>query len=358
MSIQDRLRFWKTHLPSDSLPKSLLPEEPEDSYSRDAPLSPLSPAGERGRVEGAGRGTPSDKTPSPDNTKPKDRKEKPPAFFDAPLNPLLVRQAIKARRSFSFPKERHLETRWYQCLLYPFRAWPLVFGLSGALAFCIGMSTFVHRQTQEFAQGIAVFGIYLLWASIPLLILSYSCGFLDCVMAGALAGEFRHVRWPGSRLDMALKSCYVWVVCFLAGPVVPIALALTFWLQAGEMEIMDWLILAELVVVGFGYWLLVLLTVNAKDGLANVSPMRVMESIGRLGWFLISVALGTAVVMILHVLALIPALASVQREEGSGWLTMILCCWSGMFWATFLFRWLGVWYRRVDLMSRPITSQG
>jgi hypothetical protein len=86
--------------------------------------------------------------------------------------------------------------------------------------------------------------------------------------------------------------------------------------------------------------------------------VRVMESIGRLGWPLIGVALSTAVVMILHVLALIPALASVQREEGSGWLTMILCCWSGMFWATFLFRWLGVWYRRVDLMSRPIASQG
>ncbi len=29
-----------------------------------------------------------------------------------------------------------------------------------------------------------------------------------------------------------------------------------------------------------------------------------------------------------------------------------------MFWATFLFRWLGVWYRRVDLTSpRPIASQ-
>jgi hypothetical protein len=344
MSIQDRLRFWKTHLPSDSLPKSLLQDEENDTFGRDAQRS--APSND------------SHQKPDTGDAPRKNRQEKPPAFFDAPLDPLLVRQAIKARRSFSLPKERHLETRWYQCLLYPFRAWPLVFGLSGALAFCIGMSTFVHRQAQQFAQGISVLGIYALWVSVPLLILSYSFGFLDCVMAGALAGEFRHVRWPGRRLDMALKSCYVWAVCFLAGPVVPIALALTFWLQAGEMEIVDWLILGELVVVGFGYWLLVLLTVNAKDGLANVNPVRVMESIGRLGWPLMGVALGTAVVMILHVLALIPALASVQREEGSGWLTMILCCWSGMFWATFLFRWLGVWYRRVDLMSRPIASQG
>src|SRR5260370_40008965 len=36
MSIQDRLRFWKTHLPSETLPKSLLPDEPTDTFSRDA----------------------------------------------------------------------------------------------------------------------------------------------------------------------------------------------------------------------------------------------------------------------------------------------------------------------------------
>jgi hypothetical protein len=349
MSIQDRPRFWKTHLPSETLPKSLLPDEENNSFSRDAGSNPLSPAGECPGAPGRGEGA--------DSQKPNDRKEKPPAFFDAPIDPLLVRQVIKARRSPSLIKERHLETRWYQCLLYPFRAWPLVFGLSGGLALCAGLSTFVHRQTQEFAQGISVVGIYALWACIPLLILSYSCGFLDCVMVGALAGEFRHVRWSGRKLDMALKSCFVWTICFLAGPIVPIALALTFWLQAGEMEIVDWLILTELVVVAMSYWLLVLLTVNAKDGLANVNPMRVMELIGRLGWASIGVAMGTALVAILHLLAAIAALTDLQRTEGSGWLALILCCWSGMFWATFLFRWLGVWHRRVDLASgRPIPS--
>ncbi len=252
MAFKDRLQFWKTHLPSDALPKSLLPDEGDDSFTRDAQRSDH-PA------------EPTETSSEPAAKSPGKPPQKPPAIFDAPLDRALVRQVIRARRSVALARERHLETRWYQCLLYPLRAWPLVFGLSGALALCAGMSTFVHRQTQEFAQGISIVGIYALWASLPFLILSYSCGFLDCVMAGALAGEFRHVRWPGRRLDMALKSCYVWAVCFLAGPIVPIAFALTFWLQAGEMEIVDWLILAELVVVGLSYWLLVLLTVNAKD---------------------------------------------------------------------------------------------
>src|SRR5437899_11197063 len=36
MSLKDRLRFWQTRLPSEALPKSLLPEEPTDPFSHDA----------------------------------------------------------------------------------------------------------------------------------------------------------------------------------------------------------------------------------------------------------------------------------------------------------------------------------
>lgn len=336
MSIQDRLRFWKTHLPSETLPKSLLPDEPDNSFSRDAQRSAHPDS--------------SSKPPSEPEPKPKPA-EKPPAIFDAPLDRALVRQVLQARRAVGQPRERRLETRWYECLLYPFRAWPLVFGLSGAVALCAGLTALVHRQTQEFTQGITAIVIYALWASVPFMILSYSCGFLDCVMAGALAGEFRHVRWPGRNLGLALKSCLTWAVCFLAGPIVPIALALTFWLQAGEMQIIDWLIMAELVIVAFSYWILVLLTVNAKDGFRFSNPMWVTELVGRLGWRSIGVVVGAAVAALVHIWAAIAALTDLQRDHSGGWMALILCSWSGMFWATFLFRWLGIWCRRLDLIT-------
>src|SRR5262249_33413360 len=144
MPIKDRLRFWQTRLPSEALPKSLLPEEPapdaqpsaspdesaksssQESFSRDAPPHPtLSPAGERGRGEGAERRAP---------------QEKPPASFDTPLDRQLVKQVLAPRRRpLASARPRHLETRWYQCLLYPFQAWPLVFGLASAFALCTGM---------------------------------------------------------------------------------------------------------------------------------------------------------------------------------------------------------------------------
>jgi len=340
MSIKDRLQFWKTHLPSEALPKSLLPDEPTDSFSRDAQRSTQPDDSSTSSSE------PAAKSPG----KPP---EKPPAYFDAPLDRALIRQVIRARRSVAQPQERRLERHWYECLLYPFRAWPLVFGLSGALALCAGLTALVHRQTQELTQGFSTVLIYGLWASVPLLILSYSFGFLDCVMAGGLAGEFRHVRWPGRKIGLAFKSCLTWAACFLFGPIVPIALALILWLQAGEMQIIDWLILGELVIVAFAYWILVLLTVHAKDGLRHSNPLRVTEMVGQLGWSVIGIALGAAGVALIHVLIAIAAFTDLQRSESWGWFALILCSWSGMFWATFLFRWLGVWCRWLDLTSPP-----
>jgi hypothetical protein len=338
MTVKDRLQFWKTHLPSEAIPKSLLPDEPKESVGRDPDA-----LGEH--------------APNPMSTKPPASPPKPP-YFDAPLNRSLIRQVLKSCRSISAPRERRLETHWYQCLLYPFRAWPLVFGLSGALAICAGLTALIHRQTQQSTQGIATIMVYAMWASVPLLILSYSCGFLDCVMAGALAGEFRHVRWPGRNLAMALKSCLTWATCLLAGPIVPIALGVYFWLQAGELEIIDWLILTELIVVAFSYWILVLLSVNAKDGIRYSNPLRVTELVGHLGWSSLGIALAAALVTLVHVLLAITGLAGLQRDESGGWFLLILCFWSGMFWATFLFRWLGIWCYRLELTApRTITSK-
>jgi hypothetical protein len=246
-----------------------------------------------------------------------------------------------------------LETHWYQCLLYPFQAWPLVFGLASAFALCTAVVAVIMSR----ADGSTTMPGWGRWLSgllvvVPLLILSYLFGFLDCVMASGIAGEYRHVRWPGHKINLALKSCLTWVVCFLAGPIIPFSLAIVFWFRAGELEVLDWLILAELVVVALSYWILVLVTVNARDGLANVLPMRVAEQVNRLGWRSLGAAVGGALLALIHGLIAFAAIADLQRDRGAGWFLLILCCVSAMFWATFLFRLLGVWCHCLDLITR------
>src|SRR6266849_6977709 len=53
MSLKNRLRFWRTHLPSETLPKSLLPYAPTESVSRDArPHPPGAPGHSHGEERG------------------------------------------------------------------------------------------------------------------------------------------------------------------------------------------------------------------------------------------------------------------------------------------------------------------
>src|SRR5205085_10829945 len=248
------------------LPKSLFPEESADTFSRDAQRSAAIDKSSKSHSQ----------PPSNRDAERSPPQEKPPASFETPLDRQLVKQVLALRRKpLASARERHLETHWYQCLLYPFQAWPLVFGLASAFALCTGIVAVIMSR----ADGSTTMPSWGRWANgllavIPLLILSYLFGFLDCVMASGIAGEYRHIRWPGRKLNLALKSCIAWVVCLLAGPIIPLALAIVFWLRAGELEVLDWVILAELVVVALSYWILVLVAVNARDGLASVLPMR------------------------------------------------------------------------------------
>jgi len=334
MSLKDRLRFWQTRLPSEALPKSLLPEEPTDTVKHKEQQSAAELSSGR-------------------DAKRSPRQDKPPATFDTPLDRQLVKQVLALRRRTLTSAPRGLETRWYQCLLYPFQAWPLVFGLASAFALCTAVVAVIMSR----ADGSATLPGWTRWLNlllgvIPLLILSYLFGFLDCVMASGVAGEYRHVRWPGRKVHLALKSCLIWIMCFLSGPIIPLGLAIVFWFRAGEMEILDWLILVELVVVAISCWILVLLTVNARDGLINVLPMRVADQVNRLGWRSVGAALAGAVLAVIHGLIAFAAIADLQRDLGAGWFLLVLCSVSAMFWATFLFRLLGVWCHRLDSMAR------
>jgi hypothetical protein len=337
MSLQDRLRFWRNRLPSEALPKSLLPEEQGEGVDRDVPESaPEESAATPEAVSEHGRSA---------------RREKPPASFDGPLDRRLVNEVLaqRKRRRLESSRDWRLETHWYQCLLYPFRAWPLVFGLATGLALCTAVLAVVLSREERLANAPGwVLWLHGLWGVIPLIILSYLFGFLDCVMASGIAGEYRHVRWPGRRIELALKSCVTWLFCFLAGPIVPLALAYVFWLQAGDLEVIDRLILAELIVVAFGYWILVLLTVNARDGIVNVNPLRVVEQVEQLGWRSIGVAGAGGFLILIHGLLAFAALADLHHDESRGWFALILCTVSGMFWITFVFRLLGVWCYHFD----------
>jgi hypothetical protein len=190
---------------------------------------------------------------------------------------------------------------------------------------------------------------WLLWLclpclSIPLLVFGYGTGLIDGVLVSAMAGEIGPIHWPGRNINLALKSGARWLVCFLAGPIVPAGASLFYWVHGGGLALLDWTILVELSILTFSAWFLLLLAVNEHDRLSDINPARVLGMIRRVGHRLVAWAIFAAAVVLVHGWLASIALEKVHHDFALGWLLLFLCWTSGMLFATFLFRWVGTWF--------------
>jgi hypothetical protein len=229
------------------------------------------------------------------------------------------------------------ETDWYQCLLYPVRAWPVLLPLAVAWA---GLLWFLMTSlAEDWDPGVLAAGLPLLLPGF--LLLGYTCAFYGCVLASAAAGEARVIRWPGADLPLVLRSGAAALVGFLAGPVVPVAAAFLFWLHSGDLEWVDHLILWELGLVAVGCWVLAVLAVQQNGRLRDANPFavaRLARQLGRRGW--LAVTLITLCVL-LHLRLALGALEDLHH----GLLGLMLLTWWGFWWSAwvvFLLRWYGL----------------
>jgi hypothetical protein len=246
-----------------------------------------------------------------------------------------------------------LETRWHHCLTYPCRAWPLVAGLALALTALSAAAVLLLPKLHEFHSQSLEGGLPALLGLLPLIILGYTAGFLDLVLAGAGAGEFQDVRWPGYDLRLVVRSAVRWLVCFLAGPVVPAAVAYWFWMACGEPTFVDRAILAELALVTVGSWLLALLAVTDADRLRAAAPPDVVAMFVRLGPRVAVPLLVVPILLFVHARLALAGIEDLHRDAASGVL-LLAGAWLGvLFFGTFLFRLLGLWCHR---SRRPAAS--
>lgn len=241
---------------------------------------------------------------------------------------------------------RWVETHWYQCLGLPGRAWSLLFGLAVVMT---GLSGAIALALPGWLSDARAEGSWMIWLglpclSLPLLVFGYGTGFLDCVLASGMAGQVGHIRWPGRDFGMALKSGARWLTCFLAGPIVPAVAGLLYWVHAGELGFWDWTILAELNVLALSWWFLLLVAVNQPDWPRALNPLRLVGLVRRLGDRLVVWAVLASTSGLAHAWLAGVALEKVHHDFLLGWSLLLLSWASGMFFATFLFRWVGVWF--------------
>ena len=244
-----------------------------------------------------------------------------------------------------------LEKHWYQCLWFPRYAWHMVLGLSFGLTILSGVFVLA---LPEFGSLPTTWWIWLVTWVAPFLVFGYVCGFLQCVLGSAAAGETGFVRWPGFDLRLIVRALLAWIVCFLAGPIVFAAATFWFWLHAGDPKLVDWLIIIELGLVGTVHWLLTLVAVHQGDRLRDANPARVADLIRRLGYGTVLATLGAAGVGLAIGLLILNALSQLHDGFIGSWLLLSLGWLAGVAWLTFFFRLLGLWCFQSRVEGVPV----
>jgi hypothetical protein len=242
---------------------------------------------------------------------------------------------------------RHLEAHWYQCASYPFSFLRTLLALMWALTLLsAGIVLLIPEMHRLAAMAPEQWLVYAPCLLVPVGLICYACGSVECALTSALAGQGRGAYYSIRQIGLILRSGFRWLFCFLAGPVVLLVLAFYYWLNAGDFTNLDWLVMGELGVLGFAYWLLAVVAITESNRYRDANPVAVLRLIDRLGYRAAVPVLLAPVVLMAHLYAGFSALMQLHRHALAG-LLLLACCWgSVLFFTTFLFRLLGVWCYR------------
>jgi hypothetical protein len=255
-----------------------------------------------------------------------------------PVEKMPKPKRVSARRRYVWQLEKH----WYQSLGYPFRAWQALTALGLAqAAFLVWTANLIPRinGAGQPAPGIEI-AVFSLTA---LLLGGYTVGLLDCVLSSAGAGEYRVVRFPGKDLGMVASASVA--LCFLAGPIIPALVALWYWHDCGDPDLVDWIILSELAGVTLAYWLVEILAARESGGWI-ASPDAVVERLARMGARWLLVAAGPALLGYISVKQFLGGMAHWHASGLLGLPRLLTATVFCLFAAVFLLRVIGVWSYR------------
>jgi len=240
------------------------------------------------------------------------------------------------------------EKHWYQCLATPLMAWRVLL----ALAVGLGLSTILLLPLS--GNSLLPWHIrYLL----PLAFAVLTCGYLQCVLNGAVAGDPPTVVWPGRQFHIALRYSASWAYCFLAGPG-PLLMAATFyWVYCGEMEFLDWLILAQVGILATGYFLFALLALTRSKHLYDVNPLRIARLVHALGYRSAVAVLLASWLAYEHGRLILFAVGEAHEDAFAGWFLLMMYWLSALASFAFLLRLVG-WWCHEHVQATPASISG
>lgn len=211
-----------------------------------------------------------------------------------------------------------------------------------AILTALGVAWYPHVLHGRFGS---ISGLLLatFWTGSMAVLVGHGCKLLDTVLESALSGA-RRIQVPEFEPGPAVMSFVKWTLCFIVGPAFLIYEAVRFWIQCGDVSLIDALILFELTVPAIGYWLVSVLVLAHDPERVHPTPWQVMKTLRRLGVYAIPAACAVTVVGFVHVWLGASAIVVLHRSPIAGLVLLWLCWFSVWQCGAFALRNLGAWF--------------
>lgn len=179
-----------------------------------------------------------------------------------------------------------------ECLWFPFSDGPGV-GLMvffPPLLWILSLPIFdVIAVLQPFTKGDWALGLLVLPVFGPLLFsftmtLGYILVFLGQMLVASALGETDQPRWPEWHPHEIMEGIGRWVWAFLLGFALGGFPLMLYWKSCGDIDWIDWIVFADLVIAGAGVALMALAASLLHDNIVAANPYTVLMAIWRTGW--------------------------------------------------------------------------
>ena len=160
----------------------------------------------------------------------------------------------------------------------------------------------------------------------------YTLLFLGQVLVTSCLGELAQPRSPGWSLSEIGEGLGRWFWALLIGGVVGGLPAMVYWINCGDVDWLDWIVLIDLIVPGLAYAQMALVAALIFESPLAANPFIVVGAIWRLGWAYVTPCLvtGSAVIAIVALFELILLIRDPLGQSVAFWGFWVVVLYSAM----------------------------
>jgi hypothetical protein len=246
-----------------------------------------------------------------------------------------------------------LEENGFECFIFPLRCAGRIMALSVLWA-TLTLIVILALPTPDSGRGAWL--LRLPYAVFPLALLGVTWNLLRDVLHSGAEGSREFEAWNIFDLRAIAQSALMAVLAFLAGPVLLVAAALWFWINAGTLEVIDQLVLWQLGLCACVGWVYLLVALDARERLTDLSAAGVARLVARQGWPGWVFPITGGVSLALFSFLLIQTWLLMPESNASVWVSHIFLWLAALSFWTFLLRWYGL--QRYWRRQGSATGQG